>query len=217
MTHGELDDLTLATVLLAVAGFVDAVGFLILGHLFVSFESGNSTQFAIGIAQGALGKAASAGALIGVFVVGVFGGRLIAIAAKDWRRPAILLAEATLLAAAAIVPLSGLRAAYLMAFAMGAQNGVVHKAGRTTTSLTYVTGTLVNLGEKLADAVCSIGPRTEWAPYLTLWAGLFVGGAAGGVAHAYFGLRALHVPVGCVLVLAVLTAAQEWRRRGVRR
>src|SRR5215472_14257286 len=187
MTDGELDDLTLATVLLVVAGFVDAVGFMVLGHLFVSFQSGNSTQFAIGIAQGALGKAASAGALIGVFVVGVFGGRLIAIAAKDWRRPAILLAEATLLAAAAIVPLSGLRAAYLMALAMGAQNVVVHRAGRTTTTLTYVTGTLVNLGEKFADAVCSVGPRTAWAPYLALWAGLFIGGAAGGVAHSLFG------------------------------
>jgi uncharacterized membrane protein YoaK (UPF0700 family) len=217
MTHGELDDLTLATVLLAVAGFVDAVGFLVLGHLFVSFQSGNSTQFAIGIAESALGKAASAGALIWVFVAGVFGGRLIAIATKDWCRPAILLAEATLLAAAAIVPLSGLRAACFMAFAMGAQNSVVHKAGQTTTSLTYVTGTLVNLGEKLADAICSIGPRTEWVPYLTLWAGLFVGGAAGGVAHAHFGLRALHVPAACVLVLAALTAAQESRRRGLHR
>jgi uncharacterized membrane protein YoaK (UPF0700 family) len=217
MTDGELGDLTLATVLLAVAGFVDAVGFLVLGHLFVSFASGNSTQFAIGAGQGALGKAASAGALVGFFVVGVFGGRLMAIAAKDWRRPAILLAEATLLAAAAVVPLSGMRAAFLMAFAMGAQNAVVHKAGRARTALTYVTGTLVNLGEKLADAVCSVGPGTEWAPYLALWAGLFLGGAVGGIAHDRFGLRALLLPAACALVLAALTAAQEWRRRDVRR
>ena len=48
MIPAERADLTLAVVLVALAGFVDAVGFLVLGGLFVSFMSGNSTQFAIG-------------------------------------------------------------------------------------------------------------------------------------------------------------------------
>ena len=56
-------DLTLATVLLAIAGFVDAVGFLTLGHLFVSFASGNSTQFAIAAGGVSLSKASVAGSL----------------------------------------------------------------------------------------------------------------------------------------------------------
>ncbi len=49
MDEAALGDLLLAAALIAVAGFVDAIGFLTLGHLFVSFASGNSTQFAIAV------------------------------------------------------------------------------------------------------------------------------------------------------------------------
>ncbi len=131
MREDAIGDLTLATALIAIAGFVDAVGFLTLGHLFVSFMSGNSTQFAIAIAGASLSKASMAGGLVGFFVAGVVGGRSLALAAKDWRRPVILIVELALLGAAALVPLSGARPAYLIALAMGRQNAVVHKAGQT--------------------------------------------------------------------------------------
>jgi uncharacterized membrane protein YoaK (UPF0700 family) len=213
MTRSELGDLALATALLAIAGFVDAVGFLTLGHLFVSFASGNSTQFAIAIGGVSVSNASSAGALVGLFVVGVVGGRTLAIAAKDWRRPAILIAETLLLGAAALVPLSGLRAAFLMALAMGAQNAVVHQAGRTRTSVTYVTGTLVSFGERLADALFSAGPVAACIPYLIFWTALVCGGAAGGIAHTEYGIRALVIPTAGVLILAAATGAKAWRRR----
>jgi uncharacterized membrane protein YoaK (UPF0700 family) len=58
MTPDARDDLTLAVFLIALAGFVDAVGFLILGNLFVSFMSGNSTQFAILAGRASWGLAA---------------------------------------------------------------------------------------------------------------------------------------------------------------
>ena len=208
-----LGDLTLATVLLAIAGFVDAVGFLTLGHLFVSFASGNSTQFAIAAGGVSLSKASVAGSLVGFFVAGVAGGKMLAIAAKDWRRPAILIAESALLGAAALAPLSGVRPAFLMALAMGGQNAVLHKAGQTRTSLTYVTGTLVNLGERLAEALCSTGPAGAWVPYLILWIGIVCGGAAGAVAYAGWGISALLVPTAAALILAAVTGAVEWRRR----
>ena len=213
MTDEVLGELTLATALLAIAGFVDAVGFLTLGHLFVSFASGNSTEFAIGVGGVSLSKTAAAGGLVGLFVVGVVGGRILAIAAKDWRRPAILVVEAALLGAAALVPLSGARPAILMALAMGAQNGVLHKAGPTKTALTYVTGTLVNFGERLADALCRAGPAGAWVPYLALWIGIVCGGAAGAAAYGAWGIRALLVPVACVLLLAATTGAIEWRKQ----
>lgn len=213
MTDNELGDLVLATALLAIAGFVDAVGFLRLGHLFVSFESGNSTQFAIGIGGVSLSEASVAGALVGLFLAGVVGGKMLAIAAKDWRRPAILIAEAALIGVAALVPLPGVRPAFLMAVAMGGQNAVLHHAGQTKTSLTYVTGTLVNFGERLAEAVCRAGPAAAWAPYLVLWIGIVCGGAVGAIAYGAWGLRALLIPTGAILVLAAITGAIERGRR----
>ena len=213
MTEDVIGDLTLATALIAIAGFVDAIGFLTLGHLFVSFASGNSTQFAIAIGGVSLGKASMAGGLVGFFVAGVVGGRTLAIAAKDWRRPAILVAESALLGAAALAPLPGARPAFLMALAMGGQNAVVHRAGQTRTSGSYVTGTLVNFGERLAEALCSAGPAGAWIPYLILWLGIVCGGAAGGFSFFAWGLRALLFPAAGVLVLAAATGATAWRRR----
>ena len=214
MRRDEFGDLALATALLAVAGFVDAVGFLTLGHLFVSFASGNSTQFAIAIGGTALTKAApAAGALVGTFVSGVVAGRMLAIAANTSRRPAILLVEAVLLTAAAVLPLGGAQAAYLMALAMGAQNAVVQKAGETQTALTYVTGTLVHMGQKLADALCRAGPPGAWLPYLALWAAMMVGAALGGIGYSAFRLHALLVPAASILALAALTGRRAWRAR----
>jgi hypothetical protein len=53
----------------ALAGYVDAIGFLSLGGFFVSFMSGNSTRLAVGIA-GFSHDAIVAGQLIGSFVIG---------------------------------------------------------------------------------------------------------------------------------------------------
>ena len=60
------------------AGYVDAIGFLKVGGLFVSFMSGNSTRFAVGLATAGPVAGIAAG-LIGAFVGGV-------VAGAKWRR-----------------------------------------------------------------------------------------------------------------------------------
>lgn len=42
----------LAATLSALAGYVDAVGFMTLGGFFVSFMSGNSTRLGVGLSSG---------------------------------------------------------------------------------------------------------------------------------------------------------------------
>ena len=209
MSRNERDDLMMAVFLLALAGFVDAVGFLILGGLFVSFMSGNSTQFAIRTGEALWSGAAPAGAIVLVFVVGVIGGRLLAGAAGPWRRPAILVLEAASLGLSAFAPLSPLAAGALMSFAMGAQNGILHAAGRTTTGLTYITGSLVKFGEALAEALIGAGPGSAPWPYLSLWLGMVAGGVTGAIAYGRLGLTALALPALAAALMAAATAIRR--------
>ena len=211
MTPDERDDLTLAVFLVALAGFVDAVGFLTLGGLFVSFTSGNSTQFAIRAGQTAWAGAASAGGIVGLFVVGVVAGRLLGTGSGEWRRPAILALEAVLLALAAAIPPPAFAKGALMAVAMGAQNALFHAVGETQTSLTFVTGALVYFGEGIADAMTGAGSSSKAWPYFALWVGLFAGGAAGAAAHGTAGVHALALPAVATALLAAASVVKGAR------
>jgi hypothetical protein len=51
----------LATLLTGLAGMVDAIGFIRLQHLFVSYTSGNTTQFAVSIGRGQFDAAGQIG------------------------------------------------------------------------------------------------------------------------------------------------------------
>ncbi len=78
-------EIALAAGLSAVAGYVDAVGFLKLGGFFVSFMSGNSTRLGVGIATGHWEMARTALMLIGLFVAGATLGALVARRAGEGR------------------------------------------------------------------------------------------------------------------------------------
>ena len=82
-------DRWLALLLAGLAGYVDALGFLHLGGVFVSFMSGNSTRLSVGLANGAP-TALIAGGLIGAFVLGVVLGSLIGRFFKTGRAAAIM-------------------------------------------------------------------------------------------------------------------------------
>ena len=99
-----------AICLSAVAGYVDAVGFIALGGFFVSFMSGNSTRLGVGLAGGSQ-DAAIAGGLIVSFVLGVVVGSATGSVAGARRPGAILCLTACLLMAASAWrwPMSGRR------------------------------------------------------------------------------------------------------------
>jgi uncharacterized membrane protein YoaK (UPF0700 family) len=209
MSRDDLARLVLAICLIAIAGYVDAVGFLKLGHFFVSFASGNSTQFAVGASQGIASKAGVAGGLVALFVVGVILGRVCAVWTKEWRRPAVLIVDAALLGFAVLVAATP-AAIVAMALAMGIQNEALHRAGETKTAVTYVTGTLVSLGENIVGAFTDPRERWAWLPYLLLWTGLAIGAAIGARAYSGAGVHALIWPAAALVVLAAITAGVVW-------
>ena len=165
-------DIALAVGSSALAGYVDAIGFLSLGGYFVSFMSGNSTRLAVGLA-GLPAEALIAGRLIASFLVGVIAGSLIGRMAGEWRRPVVLALVAAMLAAAAgtaSVNAPDL-AVLFVAAAMGAENTTFERDGEVSIGLTYMTGALVKLGQRIAGALTG-GPRLAWLPYALLWLGL---------------------------------------------
>ncbi len=171
----------LAVSLAALAGFVDAISFLKFGGLFVSFMSGNSTEGAVEAAAGQAHALIIARAIL-VFVVGVTVGELLGGTSGRWGRPLVLLLETAVLGSAAVADHFGQGEGILapaLGLAMGVQNASVHKAGGLSVALTYVTGTLVNIGRVVAAALRGSGSWGSLWPLLALWTGLVCGGFVG--------------------------------------
>jgi uncharacterized membrane protein YoaK (UPF0700 family) len=194
-----------AICLAALAGYVDAIGFLSLGGFFVSFMSGNSTRFSVGLAAHSA-DAARAGALIGCFVTGVFVGSLIGRFAGRRRPSAVLLLVSILLLGGSTLALAGsmVFALALVAIAMGAENTVFEREGEVSVGVTYMTGTLVKLGQRAAGAFLG-EDRLAWLPYLLLWLGLAGGAFAGALCYPRMGLQALWIAVAASLGLALVS------------
>ena len=198
---------TLAICLAALAGFVDATGFITFHGLFVSFMSGNSTEGAVDAVAGG-GHLPGIVRAIGVFVGGVTLGELVGATSKRWGRPLVLLLEALFLWSAVAVDRlggGGLVAA-LLGLAMGVQNASVHKADGISVALTYVTGTLVHIGQKLAGALRGAQPWGDILPFAGLWLGLVCGGVAGTLVTRHDGWGALVVAASVGSALTAWTA-----------
>jgi uncharacterized membrane protein YoaK (UPF0700 family) len=203
-------DVALAAGLSALAGYVDAIGFLTLGGFFVSFMSGNSTRFGVSVATGQWDMAARALGLIGLFVVGVVLGSTVARRAGEGRRSVVLGLEAVLLAVGAGLlsagrPLLGMVPVVL---AMGVENTVFQRGGDVRVGLTYMTGTLVRVGQRIATALHG-GARWDWVPFLLLWIGLAAGGALGALMFLRLGVTALWAAAAVVAGLALLSLLDE--------
>ncbi|WP_157219710.1 YoaK family protein [Flavisphingomonas formosensis] len=198
---------SLAFGLAVLAGYVDAMGFLKLGGLFVSFMSGNSTRLGIGLAQGS-GAAAVAAGLIAAFVAGVMGGSILTALVPKMRKAAALGLVTMGLFGAAVLQRIGFDAVALgaMAATMGCTNTVFQHEGEVTIGVTYITGALVKLGQRLAGAWLG-GDRTAWIPYLGLWLSLVSGAAAGALAFARLGLDGLWL--ACMAAAAL--SGWAWR------
>lgn len=190
----------------SLAGFVDAVGFISLGGFFVSFMSGNTTRLGVGAAGDAHAAVLATG-LVALFVTGVMVGTLVR-RITPWRHAAsVLLLVSALLALAAWAGRAGAItwAGAVMALAMGAENAVFERDGEVHIGLTYMTGTLVKLGQNLIAAMLG-GPPLAWLSYLLLWLGLAAGAALGALLYPALGLAALWLASLAALAFAAVAS-----------
>jgi uncharacterized membrane protein YoaK (UPF0700 family) len=204
----------LASALSAIAGYVDAVGFMLLGGFFVSFMSGNTTRVGVALARGDLGHVFTGLGLIVLFVVGVVIGAMVSRRFGETRRWGVMAVEALFLFTAAAAWSFDIRAigAAAMVMAMGIENSVFQRKGEVAVPLTYMTGALVKLGQRISLALEG-GDPWAWLPQLMLWGGLLAGGALGATAFLMVGSAALWAAAVLVCVLAVLVYEAERRAR----
>jgi len=200
--------IAVAICLAALAGFVDALGFLGLGGFFISFMSGNTTRLGIAIGMDMASPTLRAATLIAMFVLGVMLGTLIANALPRWRKPAVLAAVTLLLLAAAIFHAEAANSAalFLTAAAMGAENGIFQRDGEVSIGLTYMTGTLVRFAQRAALALAG-GARWAWLPHLLLWLGFLVGVFGGTRTYWLIGLDALWIATAAAAILTIVVGA----------
>ncbi len=187
----------LALLLCGLAGWVDAVGVTQTGGVFLSFMSGNTTDLAAGLVRRDWPRVAFIAAVIPLFVVGVIAGEVIDRLVPERLAPSCVLGtEAAVLAcAAALYPHAAL--AYPLVLAMGTQNATIHRVGGMRVGLTFVTGTLVQLGRCLADRdVAKAGQ------YAVVWLSLAAGAAGGAFAQSRSVVVALVVPAVMAASLA---------------
>ena len=177
----------LAVGLAALAGFVDAFGFLSADGYFVSFMSGNTTRLGVNIARDPALALVPALLILG-FVLGVTWGAIVAARSGERRKVLVLTLVTGLLLVSALARMGGHDSAMLAALvlAMGALNNTFQRGGEVAVGLTYMTGALVRLGQGIASALLG-GGSTGWTAYLLLWSGLALGAVGGALAF-------LHVP-----------------------
>ena len=189
----------------ATAGFVDAVGWLTSGGLFVSFMSGNVTKLGLGIA-GHLDNVALGAGLISSFVGGVVIGSLVGRAAGAKQRGVVLWLVTAMMATAALGLEFGLviPAVLVLAATMGAKNTVFAENGEVKVGLTYMTGALVRIGKRIATALRG-GDRWGWVAPASLFFGMVLGATLGATAQMALGPRALWLAVAAMLALTIVS------------
>lgn len=192
-----------------VAGYADAVGFLVF-NAFAGAMTGNTVLLGIALAANKLADAAQSAGIIAAFLVGVAAS---AVLRRFIPLAALLGMEAVaIVAAALVVPLV---AAPALAFAMGLQNAAMTHFAGTSLNTVFLTGNLQKLVEILLkrDAQPS-RPTSEGAAVALLsqlWLAYLVGVVLGAGASNW---TAHPLPFAVLPLLMVLLRKAAWRRDG---
>ena len=199
----------LAISLAALAGFIDAVGFVEAGGYFVSFMSGNTTRLGVDLATDPRSALLPLG-LIASFTFGAFLGALAA-ESRPQRRKSLALGIATLLLLLAnLLQLTsgGIWFLGACALAMGALNNAFSREGQVQIGVTYLTGALVRLAQGVAQRLRGQDARRHDG-YGALWLGLALGSIAGAATFAVNDSIGLQMAAAAALALLIVAARIE--------
>ncbi len=207
--------MVLAAVLAALAGMMGAAAWLHSSGWYVTFMTGNTQRAVLENVKGRYDLALTAGASILVFLLGV----MVATVARlrVWRKArhgaTMLTAASTVAAWACDAGLYGDRRPLAavpilcLAFGLGALNTAISRRGEVVMPLSYVTGTLVKIGQGAALHLAGERPWA-WVAHASTYVGFLVGVAIGGAAFATFGVESSLLTLA---LFAVAVAVVTWR------
>jgi uncharacterized membrane protein YoaK (UPF0700 family) len=148
--------IVVSLVLTLVAGYVDAVGFLRLGGIYVANMSGNSVSVGIHSALGPVSTVLQRLLPIGSYVIGLLFARIFAdlAARKHLRRTVAFGIGAEIAFLIFFMTAAGLNAGvFFAAVAMGIQVATLLRFNGVNVFTGFVTGSLVKFADNFADAV----------------------------------------------------------------
>src|ERR1700733_10450759 len=194
-----------ATLMTALAGFLDAVGYVQLQHFYVSFMSGNSTQFGMAVARANWSDVLLAGVVIGSFVVGACLATIICEVSNRFEILAVLNSELLvfLVALALAVSAYDRTALVLVALAMGAQNTLHQIVAGADVGKGFITGTFFFPGQGLAFGPRRRKPISQAASNLLSWLAFIGGAAVGTLVLGAIGLIAVLAVIATIYALLI--------------
>jgi uncharacterized membrane protein YoaK (UPF0700 family) len=199
----------IGVLLVALAGYVDAIGYIALGGFFASFMSGASISLGVGLSEGDWGAVQAAALVIAAFLASAVVATIIAGIVGIWALPIVLLLEAGLLAGAVALAASGqsLSISILpVVAAMGVQNTALHPVEGVRLGVTFMTGTLVSLGQGIGRAFLGRNRTRNWFPHAFLWCTFVTGAGAGAFLYSKYGFVAVAGPAALAAAAALVLA-----------
>jgi uncharacterized membrane protein YoaK (UPF0700 family) len=224
MLRGTFDsESRLSWILAALAGLLGATAFTHSTGYFVTFMTGNTERAVLGYFRDERWLALAAGMILASFLGGV-------VIASLCRRhlwvahphgPTVLTTFCLLIATAADAAVRGWSAQVafvpilFVAFGIGALNTSFVQDGEVSIPLSYVTGTLVKMGQGIERHI-SGGDITDWLGNFLLYTSFVAGAAAGGgISLVFSGSEMLAVATVVCALTTGYTYFHADRRRAV--
>lgn len=195
----------LAAMLAALAGLVNAIGFLAFGHVFMASPDANATVLGANL-PGSSAVALFAGAMVFSFVAGVTLMTLVAHRADQFRRTLVLSGTALALAAAYVAFLADVAyaPAVLLAMAMGGVHCIFERDSVDLQEAMSPSAQIARFGEALAGAR-NVANHRQIGLHVSFWLAFLFGGLLGAGTWIAFDALSFALAAGMAGMLTLRT------------